>query len=153
MKENDMAELTFANHITMKELNPHNFALKNTYISNLISTALNVIPILNEVIGVEHIKITRGFISNMYLRDRIKVPDWKMQNMLKHTEGLALEFTWKDFEFSDALLAAKEVKLSLQLKNEEVMIAIDTKRKRLHIILEPITPGIFEETGINYKLI
>lgn len=153
MKENDMAELTFANNITMKELNPHNFALKNTYISNLISTALNIIPILNEVIGEDAIKVTRGFISNMYLRDRVNVPDWKIQNMMRHTEGLALEFTWRDFEFSDALLAAKEVKLSLQLKNEEVMVAIDTKRKRLHIILNPITPGIFEETGTNYKLI
>ena len=131
MKENDMAELTFANHITMKELNPHNFALKNTYISNLISTALNVIPILNEVIGVEHIKITRGFISNMYLRDRIKVPDWKMQNMLKHTEGLALEFTWKDFEFSDALLAAKEVKLSLQLKKCRIVTGKHIRNKKI----------------------
>lgn len=119
-----MYDIVFAENVTIESLNPHNFAMKNEYIDNLISTAMLIIP----KIACEHtgIRIIRGFVSAAYIRDNYNtdVADY----VLKHANGLALEVTWDMFDLDDSTSVGLTLIDSIQ---EPLFVLIDMSRKKL----------------------
>jgi len=121
-------ELKFADKVTMDDLNPHNFALKNEYISNTISTALNILPIINSIVGSDKVNVTRCFLSRKFIFDEMVIPSDRFNDFLLHSEGLAIEVSLDDFDDDLAIFISKEV----ILKNETPLKAlIDLTRNRL----------------------
>jgi len=102
-------ELKFADKVTMDELNPHNFALKNEYISNTISTALNVLPVINAIVGSDKVNVTRCFLSRRFIFDEMNIPVDRIDDFLLHSEGLAIEVSIDEWEHELAILICKEV--------------------------------------------
>ena len=93
-------DVKFAENVTIESLNPHNFALKNEYIDNLLSTAWLLIPAIGREYG--DLKIIRGFMSEAYMRSQ----NYRVENaphIAQHAQGLALEVTWTMFNTDDAI--------------------------------------------------
>lgn len=148
-----MNELKFADNVTMRELNPHNFALKNDYISNLISTALNVIPYANEVIGSDRVRITRGFLSYSYIMQELNIPSRIIKDIIKHSEGMAIELTWKEFDNEEALVLAKTVVTELSLQHIQVKVVINTVKSKVSFYFDVSNSEIGEDTSEGYRII
>ena len=148
-----MNELKFADNVTMRELNPHNFALKNDYISNLISTALNVIPYANEVIGSDRVRITRGFLSYSYITQELNIPSRLIKDIIKHSEGMAIELTWKEFDNEEALVLAKTVVTELSLQHIQVKVVINTVKSKISFYFDVSNSEIGEDTSEGYRII
>lgn len=64
-----MEHLKIANSVTIEQLNPLNFALKNQYFSNLITSALIVIPTATKI-SMEPVTVTKGFLSKAYIQNK-----------------------------------------------------------------------------------
>jgi len=118
-------KITFVDKITFDSLNPHNFHLKNDYINNLLSTAFLILPVVaNEV---ENIRIKKGFLSKSYIRSL----DTEVKPYFyKHSVGLALELTWKDWDINTALLIADTL---YSESEEKYKLIINIKEKSLYI--------------------
>jgi len=149
-------ELIFAKNVTIDNLNPHNFALKNEYITNLISTALNTIPYANDLLGVDSVVISNGFASYKYMnevslsnfvRNQKGCNNCMIQRELLFSKGLAIGLTWKDFDPNIAIQVAKNILLN----NDVINIVIDIIGKKLNVYFnvilngKPITKSIIEE--------
>lgn len=119
-----MYDVKFAENVSIENLNPHNFAMKNDYIDNLFSTAwLIVSKIGREQSGL---KIIKGFLTAAYMREHYKTDG--ADYLLKHAEGLALEVTWDMFTTDDA------TSVGLMLINESLeplFIIVDGQRKKI----------------------
>ena len=59
-----METLKIANAVTIEQLNPLNFALKNQYFSNLITTALLIVPTATAIAG-DSVRVVTGFLSKV----------------------------------------------------------------------------------------
>lgn len=118
--------VVFAENVTIESLNPHNFAIKNEYIDNLLSTAWLLIP----KIGVRQsgIRIIKGFLSEAYMRKHYKTDN--ALHLLQHSRGLALEVSWDMFTVDDALLVGHAL---MDECYEPLYIIIDPSRKKLCI--------------------
>lgn len=148
-----MTLLKFADNVTMAELNPHNFALKNDYISNLISTALNVIPYANLVIGKEKVLVTKGFLSRSYIQQELQLPKRRVEDFYKHAEGKAIEITWEDFDVESAI-AFTTYMIPIFIKEGDcVKMVIDSVKNRLSFYFDSDTKEVGEETRDGYRII
>jgi len=119
-----MYDIVFAENVTIESLNPHNFAMKNEYIDNLISTAMLIVP----KIAMEHsgIRVLRGFLSNAYIRDNFKtdIADY----VQKHSMGLAIELSWDMFDLDEATSMGL---LLIEQVIEPLFVLVDPDRKKL----------------------
>ena len=123
-------KLKITQNITLESLNPHNFHLKNDYINNLLSTAFIILPIVAEhVTGIE---VTKGFLSRSYLRSPSR--DIKISHVVyKHSIGLALELTWDNWTYEEALIVAEDIYERASDNDEKVMLVINEKQRTLYI--------------------
>ena len=87
--------LTLANGITLGDVNPHNFSLKNGYIANLISSCIPVLPILGTYVGRMRVKM--GFMSSKFISDRYPQECHSIEMQL-HSKGNAIRVTWDNYD-------------------------------------------------------
>ena len=119
-----MNTLQFADNVTMTELNPHNFALKNDYISNLISTALKVVPYANSMFGSHNIKVKRGFLSRSYIQEELlNTTNTNISDLYKHAEGLGITISWINFDSDSAIALCNEVAIANATENIKMVIS------------------------------
>jgi len=115
----------FATGITFEHLNPHNFALKNDFVSHLLYTGLSILPVLNKL--VNEIKVTKGFISHSYMLcntpELVKIP-----HMLQHCKGLGIEVTYDCFDPAGAIFIAQEV---LDSVSDPLLAVIDSENETI----------------------
>lgn len=145
-----MKQLQFADNVTMTDLNPHNFALKNDYISNLVSTALMVIPIANAIVGSDSVMVKRGFLSRSYIQDELlHKPVFNKADLYKHAEGLGVSITWRDFDSDTAIRVCNEVifahpeeKIKMVIEDSTVTFTLDNEKTE-----------IGEVTSTGYRII
>jgi len=126
-----MYDVVFAENVTIEALNPHNFALKNEYIDNLISTAWLVVTRVAP--EVEGIKVIKGFLSESYIRANFKSAG---DAVFQHGKGLALELTWNDFTVDKATTTG------LTLINtciEPLYVVVDSNRTKLCVYRKLLT--------------
>lgn len=103
---NEFRVLYFAKGVSLNEINPDDVALKCPYMNNLVCTAMQILPIANTRIA--DIKILKGFVGLAKLNSEYK--DKKIPaDELKHTQGLALRFTWRNYNKRDAIKLFKEL--------------------------------------------
>lgn len=111
--------LMFAKGVTFFDLNQFNHALKNDYINNLVSTAFKVFPLINPMI--DKIRVVRGFVSDAHAKAM-------GLNDPLFTSGLAIEFTWEEYNPEQAIVMFKTlmprmaVGYELVIKPESVII-------------------------------
>ena len=120
-----MFDVKFAENVTIESLNPQNFAMKNDYIDNLISTALLLIPKLCRV--HDDLIITRGFISHAHMNANVVIGSHN-DYLRQHEKGLALEVSWSNFDVEDA---TKISVMMLESFNEPILIVVNTKDKKI----------------------
>lgn len=133
-----MYDLMFAENCSIEQLNPHNFALKNNYIDNLISTGMTLIPRLSNY-GIGQVTVLKGFLSRAYVTQNIGC--FKYDFMHKHTEGLAVELTWDNFDVSDATSTALGLAETIP---EPVLLVVNTDKKSLAIYRDTL-----DQTVVN----
>lgn len=121
-------QIVIANGVSISTLNPQNFALKNDYMDNLLSTAFMVFPIAIEVLGDRRFIIKRGFQSHAYITQEVEAAI--TSELFKHTKGLALEFTWEGWTEEDALIVAKAL---YQRMKEPVKIIVNSDNRTMYI--------------------
>ena len=148
-----MSNIMFADNVTMAELNPHNFALKNDYISNLISTALAVIPYANLIIGKENIQVVRGFLSRSYIQQEMALPKRRVDDIYKHAEGKAIEITWSDFDVESAINLTNYMIPIFTKEGEKVKMVIDAVKSKLAFYFDSDKLEVGEETKEGYRVI
>lgn len=119
-----MFNVKFAENISIESLNPHNFAMKNEYIDNLISTAWLIIPKI--ATDVDGLRVVKGFLSDAYMRQNYRLE--KLEHLTRHGSGLALELTWESFTVDDATSIG--IKL-LEETLEPLLVIVDTNRSKL----------------------
>lgn len=85
--------LVIAKGVTLRTLNPHNTALKNDFNENLLVTAFSVFPTAAKMIGNRKFRIIRGFESHGYIMN--EVSKIASADLLRHSRGMAVEFTWE----------------------------------------------------------
>ncbi len=141
-----MNKIKFADNVTMESLNPHNFALKNDYINNLVYTALAIIPYANEYIGADKVRVTRGFLSRKYMQDEIRIPPKKVDDLYKHAEGLAIELTWDNFDTESAIGLARFILNPVTRFKDQVKIVINGNKKRISFYLNVNETEVYEDT-------
>jgi hypothetical protein len=135
--------LVFAKGITLNEVNPENFHLKNNYADNLITTCLMVFPFLDT--RVSELFVTHGFISRKKLFNEIIEKDDKHSKVAtaeqkKHCKGLALEVSWKGFDRDKATNIAREMFKELPYEKMKFVVTANSlgiyrkvnKRKIIH---------------------
>lgn len=120
-------DVKFGENTTLQNLNPLNFALKNEYADNLLSTALLIIPKVEEYHKVE---VITGFIAKAHLASTFRINEhnrWLRQ----HTVGLALQFTWDKFDMQDALKIANVLAETII---EPIYVIVDGTNRKLCVI-------------------
>ena len=148
-----MNVLKFADKVTMNEMNPHNFALKNHYISNLISTALYVLPYANACIGQQVVRVTRGFLSRSYILTELQIPKHKTEDIFKHSEGLAVEITWDNFDMDTALDLVSYITNPVTGNGQKMKIVIDKNKNKMSFYFDVNKFEVGEETNEGYRIV
>ena len=100
-----MSEFVLCNGISIVELNPENFALRNDYIDNLFATAYLVINKIINPTGI-HATVVRGFLSDKFIKSELSDEAVGHSLIWKHGKGLAIEITWEGFTYQNALTIA-----------------------------------------------
>jgi hypothetical protein len=104
------------------------FALKNDYMDNLISTAFMVFPIAAEILGDRKFFIKRGFQSHAYITQEVEAAI--TSELIKHTKGLALEFTWEGWTEEDALVVGKAL---YQRMKEPIKVIVNSENRTVYV--------------------
>lgn len=135
-------DLIFAEGITLNQINPHNFSLKNKYMDNLITTSMTVLPVIERSLENKQLKILKGFLSNSYALDRFET---MTRSLILHTKGLALEISWDDFNENNAYFVAhnlfdyakkNNIKLRIVIDINNEFIAVYYRTSKLQIVLK-----------------
>lgn len=119
-------EIKIGRKITYEDLNPHNFALKNRYVTNLLTTALAVIPTLEDFVGGSAY-IKKGFTSKGYTTYEKGTPT-PFESRLG--EGLALVISVDPF---DDMLVTAALKSVLRSSDARFKFTIDKDEKSVDI--------------------
>ena len=104
-------DFMFGKDISLREINPDNNALKNEYVDNLMTTAMMVVPPLDQIFG--NLIVVQGFTAASKLYKEIlpkEKPERTKANMyeIRHTLGYGLCLTWEGYDVDRALAFAKE---------------------------------------------
>ena len=140
-----MAQVVIFNGVDISTLNPHNFHLKNDYIDNLLSTAFLIFPKLKSIFGNTSVRIEKAFLSASYVRNNFTTIT---DNLLAHTKGLAVEFTWEGFDNDSATQVALHLYDAIK---EPVLIIIKTFSNRLYVRRNVKEKKILEYNSTNEK--
>ena len=144
-------EIKIVEGVFLDTLNPRNYALKNEYFSNLLSTAFMILPCVDRIVH-EPIQVVKGFLSGSYLKEEF--PNNYTAELERHSRGLALELAWKGWDIDTATRAAYEIydKVS-SLDTEKIKILINVDKKRLYIGREFKETSIVEKTSGQERVI
>lgn len=140
--------LIIANGITLWTLNPHNNALKNDFLENLLVTAFLVCKAITPVIGNRKLRVIRGFESSRYIRYEV---DFNPSvDLLRHARGMALELTWESVTDEELMFAANAI---FNAAEEPVKIVVDSERKTLYVARGVDTAMISERTANKFRTV
>lgn len=92
--------LVFAKGITLSDVNPHNFSMKNGYVSNIICTCVPVLPMISSYIDT--LKCITGFMSSGYIAAHYP-KEAHSPEMKLHSQGKAIKITWPNFNSMQAI--------------------------------------------------
>lgn len=120
--------LIIADGVTLRTLNPHNMALKNDYMENLLVTAFIAFPKIVSALGPRQFKVVRGFESHAYIMQETQ--GTISNDLLRHAKGYALEFTWKSATADDLMLAAIAIYDNI---SEPIKIIVDMEYNTLYV--------------------
>lgn len=135
--------------VSLEHLNPHNAALKNEYTSNLVSTAFLVLPHIYDVVEAP-LRIKRGFLSMSYIKEHLP----RIDDILIHGKGLALEVTWDEWDYDDALSSAYALyNYVIMNTDEDIKIVINNDRKSIYARRDVTESGIYERIGHEERTI
>ena len=140
--------IKFGKTVTLEDLNPHNFHLKNDYINNLLFAALSVFPYLNNK-GIDA-KVLRAFISAGYMDENM--PEFKNERYSqKYSQGLGLLITWEDYTDLEAI---SEVSKLVSTIKSNVLARINHAKKQVEILFEMSDKSkVFELVGTEERQI
>ena len=133
-------DLIFANGITLEDINRYEAALKNEYMDNLVSTGLSILPVIDQNLSGKQIKIKEGFIPKALLLD---LHDVLTHSMISHTKGLALKFTWTNYDYEEAYFLAhalyeyaekNDLNFHIVILEKEDAIDVHRKSSKLQIV-------------------
>ena len=144
-----MRKLIFSEQITLHEINPHNFALKNDYISNLIDTAMLVIPPADALLPDRNLRVVTGFLSRSYILEQVEKDTDLFTDLIQHSEGLAIELTWDNFTPDEAIALARNY-MSVKMC---VKILINNKKKTISFFLKEEKNKILEKSINGIRLV
>ncbi|HNX38197.1 MAG TPA: hypothetical protein PL124_03940 [Candidatus Cloacimonadota bacterium] len=143
-----MKPIQFADGITLLNLNPFNYALKNDYINNLMNTGMCILPIVADTV-VGDISIKKCFTSKkQFLNNDYEKEDPRLSD--KFSEGLAIRLTWDEYDANMATQLAYRVMSQLELK---MNIAINNTANHITFYLDTDDQSIYEITPDNSKRI
>ena len=130
-------EVVFTNSgITLPDVIPGGYALKPTYMDHIFSTCMATLPVIDDY--VTDLRVVNGFYSRASLfNDRLNKGDKATKEQLAHTVGLAIEVSWKDFNYdialavAKALFAGKDKNAHYIIGNESFTIVRHTDKKKI----------------------
>ena len=135
-------QLVICEGVTIFTLNPHNMALRNDYINNLLGTAFLVFPIVSKCLGYKtKIMIIRGFESSAYIRQELGRTS--SAETYKHSCGFAVEFTWDGWTEEVMRYLALELYDKI---SEYVRIVFDTTKKSIQVSRDWPQSRLIEKT-------
>ncbi len=121
-------QIIIANGVSLSTLNPQYFALKNDYMDKQISTAFMVFPIAANIIGDRTFLIKLGFQSHAYVTQEVEAAI--TSERIKHTKGLAIEFTWVEWTEEDPLVIGKAL---YQRMKEPVKVIVNSENRTVYV--------------------
>ncbi len=121
-------QIIIAKGVSLSTLNPQNFALKNDYMNNLISTAFMAFPVAAEILGDRKFFVKRGFQSHAYVTEEVESAI--TSELIKHTKGLAVEFTWEGWTEENALVVGKAI---YQQIADPVNVIVNTENRTVYV--------------------
>ncbi len=108
--------IKFTNEVTLENLNPLNYALKNEYIGNLISTGALILPRVQDHLAfpvvVKKAMVNRNIMLSLG-RSKFQVEEDLKDKFMK---GLAITISWHDFNAVTAMEAIQGVMSSTDEK-------------------------------------
>lgn len=133
-----MNGLVITRAVEYSDLNPNNYALKNTYVSNLLTTAIATLPII-EKISEGVVSIVRGFESKKCIATESTRPS---SLDYKFGEGLALEIQIDPYNHHLVVVALKKI---IDETNACFQFHVDRHKRRVVIYRAKKTSKISEE--------
>lgn len=122
-------EIVIIDGVTLTSLNPKNYALKNTYLSNILTTAFKTLPKVYEAVK-EPLKVLRCFMSASYVNANFSYA--KRAVLRRFTKGMSIEVTWDNWDADEALRAAYMVyEVFDEDVNDNAEVILDLDRKTL----------------------
>lgn len=97
--------------------------------------------IVTSVIGDRKIQIKRGFVPYSYIMQELTSAP--THDLLKHSKGLGLEFSWADWSENEALLIARTL---YDLNEEHVRIIVDNAEQSIFIGRDYYESAILHKT-------
>lgn len=150
MDEGECMEIMeICNGVSLENLNPMNFALKNEYFSNLVSCGVMVLPFLTETLD-ERIIVTRGFLSRSYILNNIEGTVKLTKDFYKHAEGLALEITWDGFDVESAITVSR---LALERNECFIKCLINAEKKVISFFFDSTVSIILQTTSSGVRTV
>lgn len=147
-----MKQLKLAHGIKISDLNPHNFALKNDYMNNIISCGLILTDCISKCGFKNSVNIVKGFLSNSYIADNLAVSAGKcIDFLMQHSRGNAIEITFDDFTVDKAIDFSKDMLYSARDNDEICRCIIYSGRESIGIYFEEKEYGIEIITNNNEK--
>ena len=83
----------------------------------------------------------------------LNIPSRLVKDIIKHSEGLAIELTWKEFDNEEALVLAKTVVTELSLQHIQVKVVINTVKSKISFYFDVSKSEIGEDTSEGYRII
>jgi len=116
---------SFTQGITIRSLNPDNYAMCNDYMDNVWTTGIQILPEISK--GLIELKVVSCFTSASAIRAKSKSFGWRER---KVSQGLAISLTWYDWKHVTALAIAKKL---LNEYHENVHVYINDSNKTITI--------------------
>lgn len=136
--------VVFAKGVTISEVNPDNYHMKNNYADNIFATCLSVLPIVDTF--VKNIRVVKGFIAlKKYKSDNGE--DNQRSNEKKYCKGLGLEITWDDYNKKSCRIIASKILMDLPGENFIIII----KDNSVEFLRKTLTTKIIEKVDKEFR--
>ena len=132
--------IKFTNEVTLENLNPLNYALKNEYIGNLISTGALILPRVQDHLAypviIKKAMINRNILLSLG-RSRFQAEEELKE---KFMSGLALCISWPEFNAVTAMEAVQGVmsdtdeKLTVIINEDDKYVSFYRGTKKRQIL-------------------
>lgn len=121
--------IRFGKSVTLEELNPHNFHMKNDYMNNILFMALNVLPALEEL-GYTP-KVEQCFLSNKYTASNPELLRERFSE--RYNKGLGMRVSLDPFDMVGVIVDIPRIVMSI---NSNVHAYVDMRRKLVEFFFE-----------------